>query len=460
MKRPATPSTTPSQPPGRRHHGSSRLLAYLLVLSAKSRGSDLLSARAATGVAAPTRLMSSVNEWCDVVCNARSRAHLHINHERTDGRVAACCSVTSSDHPSSTKEARHHGSGVPAAFLTRGIAHARNNTPPPVVLGLQVGCCPDPDDHGQTTVRYQIYGNVLKGVRDEQGRRVPDGKPRDLPWTVIMPVVRAIRVLEQLVDGDDLFPANTPWSNASVSPGKMRAGHLLTAGAAGHRVQSFIYYANQLADQHGLAFEQIPKDPDGHVTLKRFRRTIAWHIALRRVLDVETARAMADYLDDLGERIDQGEGVSGPAAQRMIKAAREARIRFEGTFLTPKMTEALLDEPRFNIYDNPEAFLTCNNDPAKALCHIGRIDRAHRVRPPAVDRCDPACSNIARTDTHITRLHAEITQLGQEIASPLTPTPLRERLRQRLTLLQNIADHHQRTRIVLTPHTPQTQDGK
>lgn len=359
------------------------------------------------------------------------------------------------------------------------------------VLGLQVGCCPEPDDDdGQTTVRYEIYGNVLKGVRDEQGRRVPDGKPRDLPWTVITPVVRAIRVLEQLVDGDDLFPANTAWSNASVSPGKMRAGHLLTAGPAGHRVRSFIDYANQLAAQHGLDFERIPDDPDGRVTLKRFRSTIAWHIArlpggrialatqyghlrastvtdgysgrarhgLRRVLDVETARAMADYLDDLGERIDQGEGVSGPAAQRMIKAAREARIRFEGTFLSPKMAEALLDEARFNIYDNPEAFLTCNNDPAKALCHIGRIDRATRSRPPAVDRCDPACSNIARTDTHITKLRDEIAQLGEEIASPLTPTPLRVRLQQRLTVLQDIADRHQRTRIVLTPHSPQTPD--
>jgi integrase len=289
------------------------------------------------------------------------------------------------------------------------------------VLGLKAGCCPEPGDDGQATVRYQIYGNVLKGVRDEHGRRVQDGRPRDLPWTVIMPVVRAIRVLEQLADGDDLFPASTAWSNAPGGQEKMRAGHLLTAGAAGHRVRSFIGYANQLATQHRLACERIPDDPDGHVTLKRFRRTIAWHIArlpggrialatqyghlrastvtdgysgrarhgLRRVLDVETARAMADYLDDLAERIDQGEGVSGPAAQRMIKAAQETRIRFEGTFLSPKMAEALLDEPRFNVYDNPEAFLTCNNDPAKALCHIGRAGQANRSRPPAVDRCDP-----------------------------------------------------------------------
>ena len=81
------------------------------------------------------------------------------------------------------------------------------------VLNLPVGCCPDPEDDGKGTVRYEIYGSVHKGVRDEQGRRIPNGKPRHLPWTVIMPVVRAIRVLERIADGDDLFPANAPWSN-------------------------------------------------------------------------------------------------------------------------------------------------------------------------------------------------------------------------------------------------------
>ncbi|HEY5986079.1 MAG TPA: hypothetical protein VIV12_06790 [Streptosporangiaceae bacterium] len=46
----------------------------------------------------------------------------------------------------------------------------------------------------------------------------------------------------------------------------------------------------------------------------------------------------------------------------------------------------------------------------------------------SLDRCNPACANIARTDTHITALTAEITRLHAAIASPLSPGPFRERL--------------------------------
>jgi hypothetical protein len=60
----------------------------------------------------------------------------------------------------------------------------------------------------------------------QDGRLVPGGKPRDLPWTVIPPVA----------------------------------------------------HANQLATRHGLTAERIPADPDGPIVLSRFR-TSAWHIA-------------------------------------------------------------------------------------------------------------------------------------------------------------------------------------
>jgi hypothetical protein len=255
---------------------------------------------------------------------------------------------------------------------------------------------------------------------------------------------------------------------------------------ARRRIEAFITSVNHLADQNGLAADRIPDDPDGAIVLSRFRRTIAWHIArlpggrialatqyghlrasavtdgysgrarqgLRRVLEIETARSMAGYLDDLAGRINDGEGISGPAAQRMIKAAKDASVRFEGMFLTPKQADALLDEPQFNVYDSPASFLTCNNDPAKAMCHPERPGRSKRNLPPAIDRCDPACANIARTDTHIARLQAEVAQLGEEITSPLTPTPLRERLKQRVTALQAIVNRHDRTRVALAWRDP------
>jgi hypothetical protein len=157
---------------------------------------------------------------------------------------------------------------------------------------------------------------------------------------------------------------------------------------------------------------------------------------------------MADYLSDLSDRIEHGEGVSGPAAQRMINAAADAKTRFEGMFLTPKQTEAVLREPQFQVYDNPEAFLTCNNDPAKALCHPDRARAGHRDRPPATDRCDPACSNIARTDEHITGLRLEMTRLAEEAANPLTPIPLQRRHNQRIRILHAIVGRHERTHII------------
>jgi hypothetical protein len=44
--------------------------------------------------------------------------------------------------------------------------------------------------------------------------------------------------------------------------------------------------------------------------------------------------------------------------------------------------------------------------------------------PPAADRCDPACANIARTDTHIDQLRGELTELADQVAN-LTPVPLK-----------------------------------
>ncbi len=337
---------------------------------------------------------------------------------------------------------------------------------PAEVLNLRAGCCPEPADDGHSSIRYEIHGNFFKGARDDDGKTVTGGLARQTPWTVILPVVRAIRVLEQMAEGDLLFPVRTPWAKPTRG-NRSRPGEALACEGARHRIRAFAAWVNDYTDQAALPSERIPADPHGDLVLSRYRRTIAWHIArlpggrialatqygrarhgLRRVLDIETARAMADYLDDIAARVDAGEGVSGPAASRMIKAARDAAARFEGMFLTPRQADALLAEPQFNVYDNPEAFLTCNNDPAKAMCHPDRTRNSARARPPATGRCDPACANIARTDTHMASLRDEIAQLADEVTSPLTPVPLRERLTQRISALQAIVDRHEQTRIV------------
>lgn len=104
--------------------------------------------------------------------------------------------------------------------------------------------------------------------------------------------------------------------------------------------------------------------------------------------------------------------------------------------------------PQFQVFDNPDAFLTCDKDPAEALCDPDRGTRGPMDnRPPSLDRCNPACANVARTDTHIADARAEIARLHAEADDPLTATPLAQRLRQRAQVLEALVEGHEKTRI-------------
>jgi hypothetical protein len=125
---------------------------------------------------------------------------------------------------------------------------------------------------------------------------------------------------------------------------------------------------------------------------------------LRDLLDLETARAMASYLQDVNDSLDSGGGISGPAARRLADAARHAASRFEGLFLSPRQARALLADPALQVHDNPGAFLACNYDPAKALCHPDREagstageHRAHRRAHHRADRWNrPAARRVSQ----------------------------------------------------------------
>lgn len=349
---------------------------------------------------------------------------------------------------------------------------------PGEVLQLKVGCCPEPEDDGTGSIHYELHGNFYKDAYDESGRLLPQGLPRDIPWTTILPGVHAVRVLERMATSTFLFRAGDPRSRERANGS--RTGKSIGTLTAMKRIASFVDWVNAYTIEADRPSECIPPDPDGTIALGRFRRTLAWHIArlpggrvalaiqyghlrsmvvsegyssrgrsgLAKAMDIETAMAIADFLHEAGERADQGEGVSGPAVQRMIGAIRDARIRFNGKFLTPLQVKDLLEEPRFQVFDSPEAFLTCNYDPGKALCHEEGSRKGSSNLAPAVDRCDPACVNIARTDQHITALRAEIVKLTAEAADPLTPLPLAARILQRVARLTGLIERHNATRIV------------
>jgi integrase len=342
------------------------------------------------------------------------------------------------------------------------------------VLNLERGCCTI-EQREDGTVRYRITGRHFKGVTDENGNTIPDGEVRSQPWTVIEPVHRAITVLEELADGQPLFP----WEFSRAAKPRSYLGNVMTAKTANARISRFTAWANTLADAHERHHEMIPADPDGPVTLRRLRRTVAWFINrqpggrialgiqyghlraslaesyggrsrvdMLQILDLEQAMATADTLAEAAERLDDGEGVSGPAARRYIAAAREFQAAYAGGFASKRQYTALLNNPRLQVFEHPTALLTCNHDPLKALCDPNRgKPGAQPQRTPSQDRCHSACANISRTDTHIERIQAELDQIEAEIADGLVPLPIQQRLRQRQATLKAIIAGHHATRI-------------
>lgn len=303
------------------------------------------------------------------------------------------------------------------------------------------------------------------------------------PWAVIELVHRAITVLEELADGQRLFPRE--FSKAPKP--RTYLGDAMTPGMANERIARFTGWANTLAGAHGRQHETIPDDPAGAVTMRRLRRTVAWFINrqpggrialgiqyghlraslaesyggrstvdMLQILDLEQALATADALSEAAERLNTGEGVSGPAAARYIAAAAQFQAAYPGGFVSKRQHKALLDNPRLQVFDHPQAMLTCNHDPLKALCDPNRGKPASAPkRTPSPDRCHPACANISRTDTHIGRVQAEIDRIGAEITDGLAPHPIRQRLLQRRSALEQIITRHEATRI-----HPDTDPGR
>ncbi|MFF0474396.1 integrase [Streptomyces sp. NPDC004284] len=336
---------------------------------------------------------------------------------------------------------------------------------PGEVLGLRSGCCPDPEpDSEGKTGRHLITGAVYKTARDENGNHRSEGVIRDVPWVAIAPVVNAIRVLERMVQAGELLFAHDAHDTRSGTGA-------LTVSTMADRVEDFVAWANKEAAVHELPKEAIPPDPHGHIGTARFRRSLAWHIARRPgglvalaiqyghlrtsisvgyasrsrdgihdLLDVETARATIDTVADLHDDLENGIGISGPAARRAINAATTA-AQYTGTVINLRQARQVLANPQLAVYDNPNTLLMCVYKREKALCHRGIKDT------PSLDRCVTTCGNIARTDQHITKILDRADFLEKQAAH--VPGPLSDRLRGNAIRLRELADVHDRTRITL-----------
>lgn len=337
---------------------------------------------------------------------------------------------------------------------------------PQEILGLRADCCPDPGP-GRPG-RHLIRGREFKTATDEYGNHLPRGAERDVPWVAVTPVVAAIRVLERMV------PAGHLLFDYSIHDPHGRAGTgSLNVEAFTKRIEDFMAWVNQEAARLGLPAEAIPDDPHGKVTASRFRRTLAWHIARRPnglvalaiqyghirtnfqwasegygsrsrdgihdLIDLETARAVADTVAALHDDLENGGGVSGPAARRAIRAAATAP-RFVGTPITLASARKLLKNEDAMIYDDPHALVLCHHKRDKALCHRDEVRDT-----PSLDRCVPGCGNIARTDQQAAQLRDRAAVLDRQAAH--VPEPVGDRMRASAARLREQADKHDRTRI-------------
>ncbi len=240
------------------------------------------------------------------------------------------------------------------------------------------------------------------------------------------------------------------------------------------RIEDFADWANREAARHGLPGQAIPADLHGPIGLTRFRRSLAWHIARRPnglvalaiqyghmrtalshwategyasrsrdgihdLIDLETARATADTIAALHENLQNGGGISGPAARRVITAAATAP-RFAGTPITLGSARKLLKNEDALIYDNPHALVLCHYKRDRALCH-----RDGARDTPSLDHCVPGCGNIARTDQQAAQLRDRATTLETQAAH--VPQPVGDRLRASAARLRDQVGKHDRTRI-------------
>ncbi|MEV6383116.1 integrase [Streptomyces sp. NPDC051773] len=341
---------------------------------------------------------------------------------------------------------------------------------PAEVLGLQTGCCPE-----VASGRHLIYGREFKNAFDEDGNHHSAGRLREVPWVAIPPVVRAIRVLEKIVPAEGLLfdaATHTFVNTPTPSTTSLRYSGLRT------RIGAFVAWASGLALRLGREGEVIPDESHGAIGLARFRRTLAWHIARRpgglvalaiqyghmrtavsggyaargrdgihQLLDIETARATAETLTNLHDDLARGVGISGPAARRAIHAAAQAPT-FAGSIRTHRQARDILGNPALTVYDNPRAFLMCVYNHDRALCH--RLDVTDA---PRLDRCQPSCANIARTDQHADQLRQHAQALEKHAASEALPDPLAVRLARRAGHLLALADRHEHDRINLQEPT-------
>lgn len=153
----------------------------------------------------------------------------------------------------------------------------------------------------------------------------------------------------------------------------------------------------------------------------------------------------ADQLLDADRRLNEGEHVSGPAADAYQQRVRTGASRFAGRVLrTTGEARDLLANPDIEVVRADG--MTCVPDRERALCRMRTDEHSHRSIPDT-DDCRPKCPNLARTDTDIASIMQKITELREIVADPLAPALRHQREATELARLEAIVAGHERSRV-------------
>lgn len=340
--------------------------------------------------------------------------------------------------------------------------------------GLTRGCCKKVLN-ADGTHRYEIWARSYKDALDANGNAIIGGAVREQPWHVIAPVAKAIHLMETIHNQEYLF------SKGPLRPlARENKGLALETKEIASQIDNLIKWCNKMSKHANAPNLYIPEDPDGPITMGRFRRTLAWFIfrrpggrislgiqyghlrgltsdgygsraskGLRDIFPMEEAFARAAALEAGANRLSQGEGVSGPSAERYISGLKVFASEYAGKYLTTRQFAQLRRNPALRIFDNGIQPVACCYDVTQALCHPDRERKNEAIATPDLTRCDSHCPNVARTDSHISDLRNQILWENQQADSMVVPEPLRIRHQQRIMRLEVIIQNHEQTRLVV-----------
>ena len=312
---------------------------------------------------------------------------------------------------------------------------------PEEVLALEHGAAPEPILGEGGSRLHVIRGKVWKGAtrKDDGG----PATPREAVWATLSVAREAAIVLETIASltatkGAFLFGVSErpPYTNTATG-----------------WIQGFVEFVNErlVSNTVSPAALTIPPDPGGNITLRRFRRTLAWFIrnqpdgevilaiqyqhlsdvigggyagtkqsGLTDLLAEEDWNHRRSTIAHLATILQSGQGISGPAAERVLRAVEKIP-----RLLTPADERRLRKDPDLVVYDNPSALTLCAFQDSMALC----LPKGSATKNPAMreDRpnllgCVTGCKCRARTDEQLERLARQSESLREQAA--ISPRPM------------------------------------